>query len=304
MENRNENKLKMLLATKILLLSSPLILAKIPNSTKFMADLNAAILQINDGENELELINTGGYTTNKAHLREGLENLISESSRKIQAFALFTGNTVLQAETKITRQMITTVSEIKLMNIANGIYGRIEDHVMELREYDLGPETQMIFRTQIDSFDNAIPTQAQIELKRKDLKRQVDEGFDKADATLVMLDAGVEIVHTSEPAFYASYKKARKIPELGKGSLQVQGTVTDAATSKPIAGATISFYAQGQTTALLVKKTAAGGGFNVKSLPEGMYDITVEKTGCKSYSATITVVFEDLCRVDVKLDKL
>jgi hypothetical protein len=120
----------------------------------------------------------------------------------------------------------------------------------------------------------------------------------------VMLDAGVEIVHTSEPAFYASYKKARKIPELGNGNLQVQGSVADAATGKPIAGATITFYAQGQTTALLVKKTAAAGGFNVKSLPEGMYNITVEKTGCKSYSATITVVFEDLCRVDVKLDKL
>jgi hypothetical protein len=304
MENRNENKLKMLLATKILLLSSPTILAKIPNSTKFMADLDAAILQIDESENELDLISTGGNTINKAQLREVLESTISESSRKIQAFALFTGNTVLQAETKITRQMITAASEIKLLNIANGIYGRIEDHVMELREYDLGPETQMTFRTQIDSFANAIPAQSQSELNKKELKRLVDEGFAKADATLVMLDAGVEIVHTSEPAFYASYKKVRKTRELGKGSLQVQGTVTDAATAKPIAGATITFYAQGQTTALLVKKTAAAGGFNVKSLPEGMYDVTVEKTGCKSYSATITVVFEDLCRVDVKLDKL
>lgn len=304
MENRNENKLKMLLATKILLLSSPTILAKIPNSTKFMADLDAAILQIDESENELDLISTGGNTINKAQLREVLESTISESSRKIQAFALFTGNTVLQAETKITRQMITAASEIKLLNIANGIYGRIEDHVMELREYDLGPETQMTFRTQIDSFANAIPAQSQSELNKKELKRLVDEGFAKADMALVMLDAGVEIVHTSEPAFYASYKKVRKTRELGKGSLQVQGTVTDAATAKPIAGATITFYAQGQTTALLVKKTAAAGGFNVKSLPEGMYDIKVEKTGCKSYSATITVVFEDLCRVDVKLDKL
>lgn len=304
MENKNENKLKMLLATKILLLSSPTILAKIPNSTKFMADLNAAILQIDESENELDLISTSGNTTNKAQLREVLENSISESSRKIQAFALFTGNTVLQAETKFTRKMITGASEIKLLNIANGLYGRVEDHVMELREYDLSPETQMTFRTQIDSFANAIPAQAQSELNKKELKRLVDDGFAKANAALMMLDAGAEIVRTSEPAFYASYKKARKAPELGNGSLQVQGSVADAATGKPIAGATITFYAQGQTTVLLVKKTAAAGGFNVKSLPEGMYDITVEKTGCKSYSATITVVSEALCRVDIKLDKL
>lgn len=304
MESRYENKLKMLLATKILLSSNPLILAKIPNSTKFMANLDAAILQINENENELELISTGGTTTNKAQLRNVLEGSISEVSRKINTFALFTGNIVLQAETKITRQTITSASEIKLLNIANGLYGRVEDHITELPEYNLSPESQMTFRNQIDSFANAIPAQTQSELNKKELKRLVDDGFTKADAVLVMLDAGVEIVHTSEPAFYASYKKARKIPELGNGSLQVQGTVTDAATGKPIAGTTINFYAQGQTTALLVKKTAAGGGFNVKSLPEGLYNITIEKTGCKTYSETITVVFEDLCRVDVKLDKL
>ena len=304
MENKNENKLKMLLATRILLLSSPTILAKIPNSTKFMADLNAAIMQIDESENELDLISTGGNTTNKAQLREVVENTISEASRKIQAFALYTGNTVLQAETKFTRQIITNASEIKLLNIANGLYGRVEDHVMELLEYDLSPETQLTFRTQIDNFANAIPAQAQSELNKKELKRLVDEGFAKADTALVMLDAGVEIVHTSEPAFYASYKKARKTPELGNGTLQVQGYVTDAATGKPIAGVTVTFCAQGQTTALLIKKTAAGGGFNVKSLPEGMYDITIEKTGYKSYSATITVVFEALCRADAKLDKV
>jgi len=304
MEKREENKLKMLLATRIFLLSNPGILAKIPNSTKFMADLDAAIKQITENENELEVISNNGNTTNKDNLRETLVNNISEVAGKIQAFALFTENTVLLAETKITKKMITNVSEIKIINTANGLYGRVADHLPELKDYDLNAETQTTFRTNIDNFANSIDTQSQSGTNRSELKRLVKEGFDKSDAVLVKLDAGVEIVHNSEPAFYAGYKKVRKIPELGNGSLQVQGTLADAATNKPIPGATISFYAHGQTTAILTKKTAAAGGFNVKSLPEGIYDISAEKTGYKTYTGTFTVVFEDLCRMDITLEKL
>jgi hypothetical protein len=304
MERKNENKLKMFLAARILLLSNPAILAKIPNSAKFMAALDAAITQINENENELELISSGGNASNKTQLRETLEENAFDVIRKMKAFALFTENTVLMAEMSIPKKMISNVSEIKLQGTVNGLYGRADDHLTELTAYELNVETQKVFRTNIDNFTDAIPAQSQGETYRKEKKRLVDEGFVKGDAALMMLDAGVEIVYNSEPVFYANYKNARKIPELGNGSLQVQGSVTDVATGKPIAGVTITFYAHGQTSALLVKKTAAGGGFNVKSLPEGIYDITVEKTGCKTYTGTFTVVFEDLCRMDIKLDKL
>jgi len=54
----------------------------------------------------------------------------------------------------------------------------------------------------------------------------------------------------------------------------------------------------------LEKETAAKGGFNIKSLPEGIYDVTITKVGFKPKTITITVRWDELCNVEEELEKL
>jgi hypothetical protein len=114
----------------------------------------------------------------------------------------------------------------------------------------------------------------------------------------------VEIVRLTEPVFYAGYKNARKIIDQGSGTLQVRGTVAEADTGKPIAGATLIFRLSGQTKVVLEKDTADKGGFMIKSLDEGIYEVTIVKVGFQTQKISTVVNWNDLCVLDVKLERV
>ena len=111
--------------------------------------------------------------------------------------------------------------------------------------------------------------------------------------------------------FYNSYKSARKVIETGVGSLAVKGFVTDAVSGEPVKGATLSFVLEGGAMAKgakkaaesVVKKSADKGGFNIKSLPSGMYSVIVKKVGYADQMATVAVADGDLTELLIELTK-
>lgn len=303
MNAKQESKLKMYLAVRIFLLSNPTITAKIPNYEMFSTALDAAILQIQTN-GEQQQFSISGVTDNKKRLRENLISLTADASRKVQAYAIYTGNTVLQAETKYKESYLRDVSEVKLLSIANGLHSKIEDNLPALEPYGLTAATQTAYQTAITAFANAIPEQSQSEQEKKESKLLQDQGFDAADVAVANIDAGVEIVRLSEPNFYTGYRNARKIHDMGKGSLQVQGKVAEAATGKPIPYATVTFRLQGHTEVVLEKETADKGGFNVKTLAEGIYELTIVKVGFQTQTVSIIVRWDQLCVVEVKMESI
>ena len=74
-------------------------------------------------------------------------------------------------------------------------------------------------------------------------------------------------------------------------------------------GATITFSADAgnkslkATSAPIVKKTADLGGFNIKTLAEGAYNVTISKPGYKDAIVTVYVTNGELSVVDVALEK-
>ena len=65
----------------------------------------------------------------------------------------------------------------------------------------------------------------------------------------------------------------------GAGSLAVKCVVTEVATGNPLPVATVKFVLEGAL--VLTKKTAAKGGFVVKTLAAGTYVVTASKPGYK-----------------------
>lgn len=88
--------------------------------------------------------------------------------------------------------------------------------------------------------------------------------------------------------------------------------VTDAVSGEPVKGATLSFVLEGNGTMLkgakkatesVVKKTAEKGGFNIKTLPSGMYTVIIKKVGYADQVATVCRCRWDLTELNIQLNK-
>jgi hypothetical protein len=302
MNIKRQSKLKMYLTLRIFLLSNPAITAKLPNYPEFIAALDAAIMQIQNSSEKH--YNSKGVTDNKSLLREGLITATIDASAKIQAYAKYTQDTVLLAETKFTTSALKIKSALELLDDANGLYNRIDDHIADLTTYGLTVDTQKDYRVAIDDFSESIPQPRQSQLKSKENTLLEDQGFEAADEAVDNIDSVVEIVKLTEVLFYSGYKNARKIVDQGSGTLQVKGNITEAVTGKPIPVATVTFRLSGQTDVAMEKETAAKGGFMIKTLAEGIYDVTVTKVGFQTKTISIAVRWDELCNVEVALEKL
>jgi hypothetical protein len=291
------------MTVQIFLLSYPAILAKLPNCDEFMTALAAAIAQIQN-ISEKQHINTKGVTDNKKKLRESVIKLTLDASAKMQAYARYSRDTVLLAETKFTSSGIRNIASLELVDIAKGLYNIIQQNIDKVSDYILNVASQTAFKTSIDAYSESIPQPRQSQLKSRENTLLVSQAFASGYEALSNIDTLVEIVKLSEPNFYAGFKNARKIVEQGKGTLQVQGRITEAATGKPIPVATLTFCLTGQTEVVTQKETAAKGRFTIKSLPEGIYDITVTKVGFRTQTVTLVVRWDELCNVEVALERV
>ena len=105
-------------------------------------------------------------------------------------------------------------------------------------------------------------------------------------------------------------KNVRKIIEIG-GALSVKGKITDNYYGAGLKGATVSFADDaisntakfGSCGAAKVKKSADKGGFNIKTLAEGSYTVTIVKPSYKDAAVALYVSNGALSMVAVPLEQ-
>lgn len=163
-----------------------------------------------------------------------------------------------------------------------------------MAEYQITAETQTEFLNTINVFwDSGCASQADRNQHTQNTQLLVDM-FKQADIALNGMDLVAETTRVTNPQFYADYKQARRMVMVGTGSLAVRGTVVNAHTGEPIQGATLTFYEiDGSTNkkgaVVLVKKSAAKGGFNVKNLSKGNYLLMVEMNEFATVEMNVSV---------------
>ena len=126
--------------------------------------------------------------------------------------------------------------------------------------------------------------------------RDLDSCVTAADAALEKIDIVVELIRYTQSDVYQRYKSARKLEMVGNTYLSLKGLVKDAATAEPITAAQIKFVEVDSAGAVvadeepvLTKSTASKGGFQVKSLAEGNYRVTVSKIGYKEKTIQVAL---------------
>jgi hypothetical protein len=302
----------MYLVTDEFLTTNSSITQLLPKYQEFYATFQEGILQIRTAH-EQQSLDKSGVAETKNELRKLLVAQAADGSRKMQAYAKVENNLTLLKEVKFSISDLRLATDEDLETYARSIHSKIDTHLPNLSLYGLTSESQKYLLKLIADFKAATPTPRNSEISTKQSTDQIVKGFVTSDEALDKIDALVEIVRISQPDFYSGYKSARRIIVTGKGSLQVKGFVTDADTGEGLKGATLSFAqnssnglmkaAASSSTEAMKKKTAIKGGFNIKSLPEGTYTVTVRKNGYADVTTSIAVTSGELAKLNVELVK-
>jgi len=99
---------------------------------------------------------------------------------------------------------------------------------------------------------------------------------------------------------YALYKDTRVVLYRSR-SLAGMCRVTDAASTKAVAGATLTFTQD--EVPVLKKRSAKGGGCRIKSLPNGTYTLTVSRPGYTTQTLTVQISNTKQTTINVALEK-
>lgn len=260
---------------------------------------------------EQQKLSKKGVTDSKNQLKETLIVLTADYARKLGAYAKFTNNAKLAQQVKFSEGKLRQVADTAVKNYGQIVYDLAQPLVGSLTQYGITDETQAALADAITAYNDSIGKPGAERSEGTQITKQLATLFKTADTALENMDAAVEIVRLTEVNFYNGYKSARKVIETGGGSLSVKGLVTDAQTGSPLKGVTVSFALDGgmakaattTTEPELVKKTAEKGGFNVKSLTSGTYQVTLKKVGYADQVATISVNDGEMTELKISLVK-
>jgi hypothetical protein len=312
MKSRQECKLSMYLVVKDFLTTNAAVVNPLPNYSGFFTAFAGAIGQIQT-YGEQQQFDKSGLKANKVQLINTLAMLAADTSRKMQAYARYANNQLLLSETKYTESDLKNATDNELRDMAQAIYDRAQSNLSALTAYGITAATQTALLNTINAYVLAIPKPRIGTAETKQSTLQLANAFAAADSALENIDAIVEIVRLSQPNFYNGYKSVRKLISTGRSSLAIKGVVTDLVSGEPLKNVLLSFVLDGNGTMAriagknsetLIKKTADKGGFNIKSMPAGSYNITCRKTGYAEQTTTLAVTDGELSVLNLQMSKI
>ena len=244
-----------------------------------------------------------GLATQKVALRGALTQKTMDACRRMVAYAKMNGDEVMAKVASYKESDLNRMADNLFLSTCSTIYTAADNAKTVLTEYGCTTVTQADFKTAITAFTTVIDTPKEGYIEKKQITSRMAELFGLELDILAKMDLLVDMLKDSQPAFYAEYQDTRKVVTPGTGTLQVQGTVTDAATNQPIPDATVTFKNSDTNEVILVKQTAEKGGINIKSLDEGVYKMVVSKVGFQIFEDSLTVDSTLLSGFSVKLVK-
>ena len=301
MNNYQESKLSMYLASRDFMGDNVAILDPLPNFQENYRGFQDTIIQIQQS-GKLQNFSKTGIAATKNEQKQELITLAVDTARRTTAYAKFGKNNTLLNEVNYSESDLKRCADTNLCSVAQGIHDRAQTNIDALAAYGVTPDTQSALANAISAFNSSIPKPRLGITEKKQSTEQLSRLFKVADTYLGNIDTLVEIVRLSQVNFYNGYRAARKLVQTGIGSLSLKGTITDAQNGEPLKGVTLRFVSSDGIEPF-EKITAEKGGFIAKTIPEGTYQVTASKEGYKEKIMTVSVTDGEMTKVDLKLEK-
>jgi 5-hydroxyisourate hydrolase-like protein (transthyretin family) len=212
-----------------------------------------------------------------------------------------------------TKSELYYASAIAARNKAQAIYNAVNPIVASLSTYGVTAAVLTALKSAIDAFAAAIPTPQLSVSDRKELNLKMDRTLDDAELQLSKIDAMVEVVRLTQPVFYSQYKDARRII-ISNNSLSLKGNVLDAETGKALSGVQLNIEPLAEQTSKMAvlsstktssikRLTAPKGGFRIKNLPQGSYQLKASIPGYADQTITVHIVDGQRSDIDLNLER-
>lgn len=286
------------------------VFSTLPRFPFLIEELDKSIVLIRESGKEQTFDKTGIAQT-KQQQRKCLEERILDISHRITAYSTLEDNKVLLKETKYNASGLRRCNDAELHNVGQGIYHRTQSNMAVLLEFGITEERLQLLQDANTAFLMAVPQTRLGITATKVSTNKLSGSFKEAVAILKKMDLLVRIIKTEHPDLYFGYINVRRVIDTSPTSLVLKGVVIDEVTGEPIRGAIVEFVADGnnatakagRTPEMVVKKTAEKGRFNIKALSEGVYTVTIRKSGYADVVEKVTVANGDRTEVMFKLTK-
>lgn len=259
----------------------------------------------------LQEADKSGDTTSKNQLRASLITQAMEIIRRVVAYATNTNNNSLRELVNYSETKLKKSSDQQLATSCQVIRDNANTNIAALATYGVTAAMITTFQTTINNLNTLIPKGRVTTTDSGEATQTLVTLFKTLSANWDKIDTLVEMVKTAQPSFYDEYQKLGKVIILGTGKLPLKiktiNSITGAPESNvililtPVNGQLKSTAANGKNS--IVKKTAAGGGSNYKSLPDGTYSLEAEKPGFKKVITTVNVVNGEMTILEIKMEK-
>ena len=252
-----------------------------------------------------------GNITAKNQIRATLITQTMDVIRKTVAYATVVNNSVLFEQVKYTESAVNKSSDSNLTSISQVVHDAANANAAALVAYGVTAANITTLQATIISFIAAIPKGRVGTTDGEEATQLLATLFKTLTDTWTKIDTLVEVVKVTQPNFYSEYQNVRKVISTGTGSFALQASAKELNNGEPISKATFTFAPSNgllKSAATngkdnIVKKTAAKGKFNIKSMAEGTYTVTITKPGYKDQFVTVNVVSGELAKLDVVLEK-
>jgi hypothetical protein len=305
MNLKQENRFNMYVVLRVYLLSKIGVLTNLPFFQDVFDEFQAFIKAIS-GEFEKQALSRKGVALSKQEIKQNLAIITGDIMRKLYTYALFFKNGLLLSEMQISQSILENLSDRKLIEVAEATYSRVTPILADLTSYGITLDYQTTFRVTIDQFLEVLPlNELSYDDSTASTKNLVDN-FKSAERKRKEINALIEIIRLPEPDVYNGYLRASKILNYGVNSFAVKGKIVDSITKTGSKGFIVTFLKSDGVTleTVMVKKSARMGGFNIKTLTEGIYTVKVTKIGYADQVIQITVNKGERCELKVEMVKI
>jgi hypothetical protein len=295
---RQENTLSMYLAVQEYLTLNKANTALLPGYSTLFSQLQDHILQINTVREQQEA-NKTGHAELKYTLRTKLVSLAADVSRKVVAFASQSDDFPLLTAARYSQSSLKKRADTILCDACNVISTSAHNHAASLVKYGISPAALTALSSAITTFQDSIPDPRLSIAYNKRVTNQLAELIRSSSDNLNKIDSLIEVVRTSDPLFYKTYKNIRIIVRSGTGKLALIAKVIDEENGKPLKHATVKITPNGamldqnlkdtDESDCIIKRSASKGGFKIKSLPEGNYSVRASRPGYHDSVATLLI---------------
>ncbi len=273
MTQQQEKKLSMFLVMQDYLREvSPTIIGTMPNFSDYFTTFEEKVAYLYD-QAELQRVNNRGYAVSKSLLKEDLSVYGEFIAAKVMAFAHNTSNSVLFDKVNYSKSKLLALADTALVTAATIIYEQTADNLSLLTTYGITSDELDDLQRKIDDFSLALPKpRANISIKRASTT-ELKVIFTLCGELLKSMDLLSNTLQLTENNFYENYFNRRHTEKPGYRKLLVKGFVRNEA-GEPMGNVWMVCPALG-----IKKRVRSSGGFYLKNLPDGIYEIEFRRTG-------------------------